>query len=237
MGWARRHWQGIAGAGALLLSVWQVVRSMISDVDFVAAHVQNPGWIGTVLAFLSAPPPYIPLLLVVVGLGLIFWQVRRSPVSARLGSVATSAPRMPMVSRVTKKAAQNEFAGMTKASARQWLENAALELKAKVRNLPTSRVRDGRQGKHPVPRGVDVYLPYWHEGERLAIGIRNDDKALPPYLYIATKPAELGSLEVMEQFSNAADGLAKFQFLLARYDTWQPEKYGTLSASAVTEDD
>ena len=63
--------------GALVL--WQGTKAFVQwagTFDFVFERFQNPSWIGAVMRFLADPPPWLTLLLMIIGLLLIYWDTR-----------------------------------------------------------------------------------------------------------------------------------------------------------------
>lgn len=84
MRWFREHWPSALGGFFLL---WQGTKALIqwaSTFDFLFERFHSPSWVGVVLKFLIDPPPLFTLLLVLIGLALIYWDVRfrhsRSPI-------------------------------------------------------------------------------------------------------------------------------------------------------------
>src|SRR5258708_97577 len=84
MGRLKQHWIGLAGF--LLLAVdfcrllweWQWTRRLLEmanvgqAVDFVLQHWDEPGWVGAVMS-----SPVAQLLIMIAGLGLIYWDSKR----------------------------------------------------------------------------------------------------------------------------------------------------------------
>ncbi|TIU46002.1 MAG: hypothetical protein E5W19_28185 [Mesorhizobium sp.] len=48
------------------------------DIDFVVSRTEDPGWVGVVMRFLFSQPELVNLALLVGGLLLIYWDVRRN---------------------------------------------------------------------------------------------------------------------------------------------------------------
>ena len=97
----RQGWIGIIGDVVLavealrLLSEWKYAKAIfavfnIGDaIDFITQHVKHPGWVGSVINFLSHP--VVQLLVIVIGLGLIVWDGRRTRGAKQSGTVHLSA--------------------------------------------------------------------------------------------------------------------------------------------------
>lgn len=74
------HWRALAGIGALLLSLWQALRSVLSwggEIDFVVSRTSDPSWIGQLFRVAATQPGYVAIALTVGGLALIYWDVKR----------------------------------------------------------------------------------------------------------------------------------------------------------------
>jgi hypothetical protein len=85
LAWFRRHWKAILGGIFLIPPILRGLRFVLDFggyIDFVVAHMTEPGWLGVVIADLVDPPSGIILPLILLGLGLIYWDSRRSAVSA-----------------------------------------------------------------------------------------------------------------------------------------------------------
>jgi hypothetical protein len=232
MSWVRDHWKGIAGSGALLLSLWQAFRTLLSwggEVDFVISHIQSPGWVGALLGLVLAPPPFLTIALVVLGLLLIFLQVRTRSVDA----VSRVAPA-DVVGRVTKRGRANAKVSRADESQTALADNDAAEkwlnsLKGRLDGLPVNaRVVRGRQGKMPYERGVDTYMPLWtDESARLTIGIRNDaprPDTSDAYFYVVTTTGVIGTGEIQRHKGrNADEALKEYAARLKTSTIWHSE--------------
>src|SRR5205823_6255816 len=64
-------------------------------IDFVVAHMTQPGWLGVVIADLVDPPSGIILPLILLGLGLIYWDSRRSAVRASVPHISVTPAVLP----------------------------------------------------------------------------------------------------------------------------------------------
>jgi hypothetical protein len=93
LAWFRRHWKAILGGIFLIPPILRGLRFVLDFggyIDFVVAHMTQPGWLGVVIADLVDPPSGIILPLILLGLGLIYWDSRRSAV--RTPAVAVNDP-------------------------------------------------------------------------------------------------------------------------------------------------
>lgn len=109
MGWFKRY--RLAFVGALPI-IWQFTRWALDaagNIDLVVSRAQDPGWVKAVWEFLVYPPEWLPVLLIVAGLALIFWDLRRGRRSTlRLDtnvghpkiSVTTPVPPRRQIARV-----------------------------------------------------------------------------------------------------------------------------------------
>lgn len=85
LAWFRRHWKAILGGIFLIPPILRGLRFVLDFggyIDFVVAHMTEPGWLGVVIANLVDPPSGIILPLILLGLGLIYWDAHRFAVSA-----------------------------------------------------------------------------------------------------------------------------------------------------------
>jgi hypothetical protein len=77
----RKHWLSVVGALSLAESAWRGTRWLLDLAgtgEFVVGHVREPGWIGSMVAFVLNPPPWIFFPCFVVGALLIWHDLRRS---------------------------------------------------------------------------------------------------------------------------------------------------------------
>jgi len=80
MGWIRRHWIGIAAVATLIHPVFTVLRTLVQwggDVDFIVSRMQDPGWVGAMLQWIVDPPGWAVTLMLLCGIALLVWEVRR----------------------------------------------------------------------------------------------------------------------------------------------------------------
>lgn len=101
--WIRRHWRSFV---AFILFVWTVSTRVVGwagSVDLVISRTQDPAWVGTVIDYLLNPSPWLDIVLIGGGLGLIWWDVRRPRCSRDLAGVAT--PAVPSLKLATAPAA------------------------------------------------------------------------------------------------------------------------------------
>ena len=83
LAWFRRHWKAILGGIFLIPPILRGLRVVLDFggyIDFFVAHMTQPSWLGVVIADLVDPPSGIILPLILLGLGLIYWDSRRSAV-------------------------------------------------------------------------------------------------------------------------------------------------------------
>lgn len=93
MAWIKRHWVSVIGLfsfvePALRFSKWLI--GLLGDIDFVIARSKEPDWLGVLVQHLLDLPAWSSPVLVLVGLGLIYWDVRRNRVVKP--SVRTTKP-------------------------------------------------------------------------------------------------------------------------------------------------
>ena len=80
MDWIYYRWPRIAGWLAVLIVIGEAIHFVITlggDVDFVVTRAANPGWVGKMTGYLLNPPLWTLPILLVFGLGLIWWDVKR----------------------------------------------------------------------------------------------------------------------------------------------------------------
>ncbi len=91
-------WLRILGLLALLQPIGQGLLWLLriaGDVDFLVERAKDPGWIGWVATAFVAPPPWLPSVLVVIGLLLIWLDARRRSRSAITPQSTSSTPVLP----------------------------------------------------------------------------------------------------------------------------------------------
>jgi hypothetical protein len=77
MEWIKRHLPA-AGGGLLLVLVWiKTIVGFGGDIDFLVSRSQDPGWVG-VMWNQIVTSPWMPMVLTVIGLGLIYWDFKRT---------------------------------------------------------------------------------------------------------------------------------------------------------------
>ncbi len=79
----RKHWRLCLGAFWIVYGVGRSLLDMAGYVDLIIAHVnaESPTWVAGVIGYLVSPPGWLPVALTVAGLGFIYWDVKRSPLS------------------------------------------------------------------------------------------------------------------------------------------------------------
>lgn len=98
MGRIRRHWLAVLAALPFAPPVikwvaWGVSRG--GDADFIISRIEDPGWVGDMIEFVTNPPAWSILPLILAGLGLIypdFRRNRRSPIAATASATTGAAP-------------------------------------------------------------------------------------------------------------------------------------------------
>ena len=91
----RRHWSAAAGiAVAIVPHAWQALRfvlDMAGYTDLVVSHVESgkPTWVSAMKELLLQPPGWVQVFLLIAGLGLIWWDVKRRPPVSTKPKVAT----------------------------------------------------------------------------------------------------------------------------------------------------
>jgi hypothetical protein len=79
--WFWRHLWAVLGGLSLLLPAYKGAKSLVGwggDIDFVLSRSDDPGWVGWVLSQFLDAPGWALILMIAVGLGLIWWDLRRS---------------------------------------------------------------------------------------------------------------------------------------------------------------
>ncbi len=85
--WIVRRWRSVLGGLGLLEVAWRAIAwtlSTLGNIDFVVTHVKEPGWVGQVMAFIINPPGWFLLIALASGFALLFWDMRRSSISAAI---------------------------------------------------------------------------------------------------------------------------------------------------------
>lgn len=191
--WLKAHWRTAAGTLALLIPLWQVVRSVLStwgDIEFVIQKANEPGWVATVWAFVVDPPGYIILPLLIVGMSMIWLDVRRrrerEPMTTdvSVGSVITSASAKSIVQEVASKVVVDDGGPVDVYS-------------------PGGRVFD------------HYFSIYNNSGGSIGFAIRQDSKESPPYVWVDQNEKKYGRRSMGKPFDPHMINLAR-QDLLSR---------------------
>jgi hypothetical protein len=90
--WLRRHWPLVVGGAPWLLQFWHWVRWALEwgeHTDYIAHHLDDLKWF---LAMISEPPGWLNVFLLIIGGGLIWWDLKRTRlIPSDGGGVTTSA--------------------------------------------------------------------------------------------------------------------------------------------------
>lgn len=100
--WIRRHWPKFVGYALLAWTVTVRVLGAVGSVDLVISRAQDPGWVGTVIGLVLNPSPWIDILLIVGGLGLIWWDLRRRRLPVATADEGAPAPTLHDAQSLTK---------------------------------------------------------------------------------------------------------------------------------------
>lgn len=79
--WFKRHWRALVGALPFVPALFKGAKGLVGlggDADFIISRSQDPAWLRDVLNWLTDPPGWSILPLIVLGLGLIFWDAKRN---------------------------------------------------------------------------------------------------------------------------------------------------------------
>lgn len=101
MGWISRHWVALISAVPFAVPVLKSAGWLISragDADFIISRSADPGWVGAMINWVIDPPGWAMIPLIIAGLLLIYWDVRRNrnaraPVQDRSLPVQAAAAR------------------------------------------------------------------------------------------------------------------------------------------------
>ncbi len=158
-------WRTFLGIAALAVASLQGLRALLSwggEIDFVVSRANDPGWIGTALGWLLNPPPFVIIPLILIGLGLIYWDLRRrGGLNASLPSLAPIRPLPTFPSELTR------------ANAKAWLTEVVGAVEWPTPGLPIVQSTGKRE--------VDVYLSIWDkfDGRRATLAVRKESGASP----------------------------------------------------------
>lgn len=97
MGWIKRHWLALLSALPFAPPLFKGIKGLVGlggDADFIISRSQEPGWVGMMLAWLTDPPGWSILPMILAGLGLIYWDAQRS-VKRHATLRAPSPPVLP----------------------------------------------------------------------------------------------------------------------------------------------
>lgn len=81
MGWIKRYWLTLFGALPFVPALFKAAKGLVGlggDADFIISRSQDPAWLRDMLTFLTDPPGWAIIPLILTGLGLIYWDTRRS---------------------------------------------------------------------------------------------------------------------------------------------------------------
>lgn len=95
VGFVRNHLSGLLGGLVLVVPLLRAAKSIVGwggDIDFVLSRSSDPGWVGALLNFLIDPPGYLVLPCIMLGFGLIWWDLSRRSHAENGGEVLPQAP-------------------------------------------------------------------------------------------------------------------------------------------------
>ena len=96
--WLRTHRYGIGGFLLLVPELWRGIKWLLGwggAIDLVMERSGDPKWVGTVLGAIISPPPYLTIPLILAGLSLIYWDLRRSNKLSIIGTTDQRSFRRP----------------------------------------------------------------------------------------------------------------------------------------------
>jgi hypothetical protein len=147
LAWFRRHWKAILGGIFLIPPILRGLRFFLDFggyIDFIVAHMTEPGWLGVVIADLVDPPSGIILPLIVLGLGLIYWDSRRFAV--RVKGPTVSRERLSDLSNTLLRERASRFsAQLREFETEHALEERRIfqqEIEEMRRQLPVKNAED-----------------------------------------------------------------------------------------------
>lgn len=99
---------------AAIPHVWPLIRSVLDWVgytDLVVSHVEagKPTWMSAVKELLLQPPGWLQVLLLIAGLGLIWWDLKHRQTNRAQPKAATSAASLAPVAGAAKPKSFNEI--------------------------------------------------------------------------------------------------------------------------------